>query len=486
MRNLRFVPVAATTAALLLALAATACDSSDPSPSDTASDPATEVADVPVADEGVGTEDTTSPDLPADDTAGEASPEDAAEVGELPGDDATDVPVEVHVPACVGTPGQPAWPKDSDATFLRGPYVQDVRDDHAFIVFRPATPMADPGCVTWEVEGVAAAVAPKACVDADAYGQYAVRIDGLPPDTAVTYSVSVGTTMAAGPLTFRSAPPLDRPQRLMVVADIHSNPDRTANVLSKIVDRALAAGVDYAVTVGDHVDQPEETQFNDLFAGLRAMLHRVPVFATIGNHEARSPNYFEAFVLPEADPPDALSGELYYSMRRGNTWIGVLELIDWQVAWYAGGEPFGQVEWLARELDSEAARSARWRLLFIHEPPWCVGWGHCDEPQYHGEEALRDLLVPMARDKGVSVIFSGHMHGYERGAMEGVQLVVAGGGGGGLDHACSIPEGLPDPWESDYVHHSLVVETGCDALTLVATDIDGNEIDGFTLPYAGL
>ncbi len=70
--------------------------------------------------------------------------------------------------------------------------------------------------------------------------------------------------------------------------------------------------------MGDSVSQPEEAQFDTLFDGLRPLLHRVPAFMTLGNHEARSPNCFAAFVLPEADPPDPLSGEMYYDLRRGN------------------------------------------------------------------------------------------------------------------------------------------------------------------------
>lgn len=452
-------------------------------------------ADVPAADDAVDVPEADVPavdvptvDLPAVDQSAVDMPpvDDAADVPSA--DNMSDVPSDVAPdgagPACVGAPGVAPWPTDISTTFVRGPFLQDVRDRHAVVVFRPALSLDEPGCVSWSVAGALAAVPPSSCVAPDDRGQYAVRIDDLPPDVEVTYSVAVGTTLAAGPFTFRSAPSPDRPQRILVMSDLHSTPARTAAVLSKIVASGLAEGVDFALTCGDHVDQPEESQFDDMFDGLRPLLHRVPMFTAIGNHENRSANYFAAFVLPEADPPDPTAPEMYYSFRRGNVWVGVLDLIDWQVAW-AFGEPFGQVEWLAAELDSEAARSARWRLLVIHEPPWGRNWAPCDKPLF-GEESLRALLVPMARDKGVSAIFSGDFHDYEHGTMEGVELFVLGGSGGSIENVtCPAPEGLPDPWTSVEAHHHLTVETGCDAMTVVATDLDGNEIDRVTVSRPG-
>jgi hypothetical protein len=428
-------------------------------------DLAIDAIDVPAGDEGVAPD-----DAPTD----------------VPTDVPPDVPPDVGGASCVGVAGTAAWPTDVSTTFLRGPFLQDVRDGHAVVVFRTALPVADEGCLTWGVAGSPAGEPSRTCVVPDTFGQYEIRIDALPPDAEITYTASVGATLTAGPFTFRSAPAPDRPQRILVVSDLHATKANTAAILSKIVSAALADGVDFALTAGDHVGQPTDAQFDDLFDGLRPLLHRVPMFTTIGNHEILSPTYFEAFVLPQADPPDPGAPELYYSFRRGNAWIGVLDITDWQLSW-GFGEPTGQVLWLANELDSEAARSARWRLLVIHEPPWGRNWAPCnqDNPHY-GEPALRDLLVPMARDKGVSAIFSGDFHDYEHGTMDGVELFVLGGAGGGLENVeCPLPEGLPTPWKSVEAHHRLTVETGCDALSVVATGIDGAEIDRVSVPFVG-
>lgn len=478
---------------MTLSLTLAACGSSDATAdsglSDIAADDATGNDTLPDLDGAI-------PDLSPRDAEDitdmvQADGKDASqdEASDLPPDAATDVSMDVapdvQPPPCIGTPGTAVWPTDVSTAFIRGPFVQDVRDSHAFIVFRPTQPLPQQGCATWTIEGVSSAVPIVACVDPDPFGQYTVRLDALPQDTEITYSVFVGQTLTAGPFAFRSAPSLQQPQRILMMSDLHANPERTQTILSKIVSQGLAAGVDFAMTVGDHIDQAEEGQYDDLFDGLRPLLHRIPLFATIGNHDSRSDSYFEAFVLPEADPPDPAAPELYYSFRRGNTWIGVLEIIDWQLSW-TFGEPLGQAVWLEKELDSPAARSARWRLLFIHQPPWAKNWAPCDpdHPMY-GEESLRDMLVPLAAKMGVSALFSGHFHDYEHGTMDGVELFVLGGAGGGLEVSCPAPEGLPQPWTEKIVHHSLTVDTGCDALTVVATDIEGTEIDRVSIPYAG-
>jgi len=69
--------------------------------------------------------------------------------------------------------------------------------------------------------------------------------------------------------------------------------------------------------------------------------------------------------------------------------------------------------------------------------------------------------------------------------MDGVELFILGGAGADLEGVtCEPPEGMPQPWRSFQVHHSLTVETGCDALTIVATDVDGRERDRVVVAHS--
>lgn len=435
--------------------------SMDPGP---VGDPGIDAPDGQELDPGAPTDPGEPPD---DDGADPGAPEDPGGA-DLPKPE--DVGTDFGPPPCEGELDPQALPPDPDQTFLRGPYVQDVTPTGAVIVWRPAEPTNQEGCVRYTVDDAPL----KACSTPDARGQYEVRLETLPPATRIPYSVAVGDTETAVPLAFSTAPDTPRPARLLVFADGHRND----TVLRAIAEAGLVHGVDLAVSVGDLVSEPEEAQFDLALEGLRPLMHRVPMYAVLGNHEARGSSHFAAFVVPGAAPDEPR--ERYYSVRHGNVWMGMLEVIDFEVSRMFGVDT-DQVVWLKRELDGEAARTARWRLLFIHHPPWSLGWGHCDG--YHGEESLRELLVPLAAEKGVAAIFSGHMHGYERGEVAGVTLVVNGGGGGGLDIECPEPEGFPSPWIRDYTFHRVIVDTGCDSLTIEARDLDERLIEQVEIPY---
>jgi len=357
-----------------------------------------------------------------------------------------------------GTP----WDDVEDTTFVRGPFLQSVMGNTAVVVWRDA-PTSEQGCVHWSLPGE---VEQSTCAAADARGQYEVRLDGLPQDTLISYRVSIGERQTKD-LTFRSAPVDTRPIRLAVFADAHNNME----TLDTISTLSLLDGVDGVVSVGDQIHQPEDVQFDEYFAGLRPLLHRVPLWPVIGNHEALGDAYFESIVVPGAGVEWP---ELYYGVRFGNVWIAALDLLDIQLS-AAFGKDAAEMAWLRSALESDEARSARWRLLFIHEPPYSIGWGECDG--YHGEETLRKVLIPLASDYDVAAIFSGHMHGYEHGKVEGVELFVSGGAGGGLDMSCETPEGFPSPWTAEYSHHNLIVDAACDSLTVQARRLDGTTIE---------
>lgn len=402
------------------------------------------------------------------------------DMGQEPGGD---IPEEVFVdpgpPPCLDWEGSP-WAVDVDHSFIRGPYLQSVFTDSAVVVWRTVNLDGQEGCVHFDVGGVKDV----ACVMPKAYGtyhQYEVTLEDLPRDTEVLYRATVAPDFETIDLSFKTAPGDDRAVRLLVLADGHNN----VTTLGAIADSAVADGTDLAVAVGDNVGSAEEYEWDQYFEGLRALLHKVPLWPVLGNHEARRHTYFDAFVLPGAapDPPE----EVYYSVRWGSVWIGVLEIIDLYAAhWLNSDTP--ETTWLKEQLSSDEARDARWRFLFIHEPPWSVGWGHCDEPIYYGEEALREVLVPLAADYGVTAIFSGHMHGYAHGQKDGVDLFICGGAGGGLDHECPQPPpevGLPDPWFEVYDYHRLRIDAGCDLLVVEALALDDEEtvIDRVEIPY---
>jgi hypothetical protein len=429
----------------LLVLCAAACSSSSPG---------TDAPDAPDV--------TDAPDAP-----------DVTDVPEAP--DVPDVP-DVTGPfhwasGCEGTATRDAWSSIpvTDTTFPRGPLVQMADRDGATLVWRTATPSVEEGCVdvAWGQEQRTV------CGSADANGQYEVPVYGLPPATEITYAVRVGE-IHTPQLTFRTLP--DRPvaMKFAVFADAHNNVES----LQKMSVAALAEGVDFAIGVGDLTGSGQVVEFDQTFQGFRDLGTRVNIWAVIGNHDEKSiTGYTDAFVLPEGNEDEAATGlgEAWWSRRIGNVWIGGGYIRDYYLS--PPDVDWGQVGWFRRQFQTEEFLTARWKLFFIHEPPWVAsGGGDCN---YYGENSLQQSLIPMLAAAGVQASFHGHMHGIEWGDVGGVRTYVVGGVCGcGLDTgACPLPEGLPRPWNALYEQANFaIVETGCDGLTVRHLDLDGTAL----------
>jgi Icc-related predicted phosphoesterase len=178
---------------------------------------------------------------------------------------------------------------------------------------------------------------------------------------------------------------------------------------------------------------------------------KIPVFPALGNHDLHGDvnlalgNYFQRFPY--------LKQNRYYSVRVANALILVL---DSSLEEMAG--PQGQ--WLTHELDSIPSH-VDFVFLMLHHPPYTSS---SDAKQYGGghsarmpEYALAKMLeVRQARGRARFVVFTGHVHNYERHERGGITYFVTGGGGA---HAYPIERAPDDPFQSKEVnHHYLLVE----------------------------
>jgi acid phosphatase type 7 len=178
---------------------------------------------------------------------------------------------------------------------------------------------------------------------------------------------------------------------------------------------------------------------------------KFPVLPTLGNHDLHGDqkvalgNYFQRF--PE------LKGSRYYSVHAANVLILVLDSSQDEISGAQG-------QWLGRELD-EVPASVDFVFLVFHHPPYTsssdaklFGGGHSARPR---EQALGKMLEErQARARFRMVVFSGHVHNYERHEHGGVTYFVSGGAGA---HAYPIPRAPDDPFQSKEVnYHYLLVE----------------------------
>lgn len=150
---------------------------------------------------------------------------------------------------------------------------------------------------------------------------------------------------------------------------------------------------------------------------------KISVYPALGNHELHGNesvalgNYFARFPY--------LNHSRYYSVRAGST---LLLAIDSSLDKISG--PQGQ--WLANELD-HVPSDVNFVFVMDHHPPYTsssdsmFGGGHSARPS---EKALATMLEEQQAHAPYRIIvFSGHVHNYERHEHGGIMYFVTGGGG---------------------------------------------------------
>lgn len=197
---------------------------------------------------------------------------------------------------------------------------------------------------------------------------------------------------------------------------------------------------------------------------------KIPVYPALGNHDLHGDekvalgNYFERF-------PD-LKNSVYYSVRAANILMLVLDS--------ALDETSGpQAGWLTQKLD-HLPGDVDFVLIVLHHPPYTsssdlkiFGGGHSARSQ---EKKLAQMLEgrqPNLRAR--IVVFSGHVHNYERHEHGGVTYFVTGGAGA---HAYPVERAMADPFQSREVnYHYLQVEddTGKLKITMNRLDLTGGK-----------
>ena len=191
----------------------------------------------------------------------------------------------------------------------------------------------------------------------------------------------------------------------------------------------------------------------------------IPVYPALGNHDLHGNekialgNYFERF-------PD-LKNSVYYSVRAANIFLLVL---DSSIDESAG--PQGQ--WLTRKLD-HIPGDVDFVFIVFHHPPYTssseaknFGGGHSARSP---EQNLAKMLESRQQNlRARLVVFSGHVHNYERHEHGGVTYFVTGGAGA---HAYPIERAPDDPFQSKEVnYHYLQVEVDRNRLKITMHRLD--------------
>jgi 3',5'-cyclic AMP phosphodiesterase CpdA len=128
----------------------------------------------------------------------------------------------------------------------------------------------------------------------------------------------------------------------------------------------------------------------------------VKFYAALGNHDDPNQRFYKPFNM---------DGKRFYTFKKGDAEFFVLDSTYMTTA---------QVDWLK---DALAKSNAKWKLPYMHHPLYSSG-------EAHGSEVdLRTLLEPLFVDYGVSAVFAGHEHFYERiTPQKGIYYFTQGGG----------------------------------------------------------
>ena len=194
--------------------------------------------------------------------------------------------------------------------------------------------------------------------------------------------------------------------RFAVIGDSGTGGSAQQRVAQQIVASRARFPFDFALMLGDNLYGDEDPgDYEKKFEGpYKPLLDAgVKFYAALGNHDDPAQRFYKPFNM---------NGERYYSFKppKGD---GVrFFALDSN---YMSKE---QLAWLEKEL---AASGSDWKICFFHHPIYSSGDRH------GSDEALREQVEPLFVKYGVSVVFTGHEHFYERlKPQKGITYIISG------------------------------------------------------------
>jgi Calcineurin-like phosphoesterase len=127
----------------------------------------------------------------------------------------------------------------------------------------------------------------------------------------------------------------------------------------------------------------------------------IPFYASLGNHDDSNQRFYKLFNM---------NGERYYTFTKGPVRFFVLD------SNYMDPK---QLSWLENALKES---SEPWKIAYFHHPLYSSGARHGPEVE------LRAQVEPLFVQYGVSAVFAGHEHFYERiNPQKGIAYFTSGG-----------------------------------------------------------
>lgn len=261
------------------------------------------------------------------------------------------------------------------------------------------------------------------------------------------------------------APDAPAPVTLGFIADtmIPNSPNHVAGLASWNIDMLVHGGdIQYQSALVD--------TWNGMFDIFSPVLSTALAQFCVGNHEfewgdAEHGEYDEYYLRLVAPPSDEAAARSYYGVTYGHVRVLICDS-EAEYEPHAIHDPEGpQYQWLVAELDAAQADAAiKAVIVAFHRPYLCFG-----------RSGMRwdrlEVLHPLFRDKGVTLVLAGHNHAYERFELEGLTYVVDGGGGA---IKYSTTEEIEEGKISDEELAWRIVDNRDYGCTRLVIDVDGS------------
>jgi hypothetical protein len=334
-----------------------------------------------------------------------------------------------------------------NATFLWGPYVTGTDGTTAVVSWKTAGPSAGNVSYATADEFETAGEYAHTVADSSTATLHHVRLTDLTPGTTYLYAVTAGDvtspdcrfmTAGSGPFTFAvysdtrgQVPLFSQRERHRLVAD-------------RIAEEE---NLSFVIHCGDFVTFGNDlAEWDEYFAAAREMLSNTTLVPSLGNHEGNRTPYYDAFGVPE-----------WYSFDWGDAHVVVLDSNDW-----ARGRIDTETSWLEADL----ARSSGPAFVAFHHPVYSS-----NERHWGGDRVLQREWAPLFDRYNVTAVFNGHVHAYERYAVNGTQYFVVPCGG---EELFPLAEKKAPGFENSLDH----------TLAYLRVSVDGERVTVITVPVA--
>ncbi|MHA1715507.1 MAG: fibronectin type III domain-containing protein [Promethearchaeota archaeon] len=297
-----------------------------------------------------------------------------------------------------------------------------------------------------------------------------VTLTGLTPRT--TYYYRVGNSLIKSPVfhftTMDENPDL---MRFCIYGD--TRPPNSRN--EEVVDQMEKRNPQFWLHVGDLVGAGGDIkQWNDFLKQIRGLSERSSFMPVIGNHEyygeatSEPETFYEIFSLPGDESTFAFEvGDILFmaiNTRVNEKWENNHSVAPDEWAW-------------ANQTLAMHYRDYKWIVLYCHYPPYSSNG--VSEPVYND-------IVPLAETYDVDVVFTGHVHNYERFNVpnsringSAIPYFVTGGGGAPLSGLRDNPSTYSESYYSKYQY--MYCEVNSTNMYFECVDINGVLLDNWTI-----